>query len=62
MTWLSVLSGFLRFIGLVQWADKAWEAHEAKLKAREVSNAIASDNRKSDADIADELRSKYSRD
>ena len=48
MTWLSILSCICRAIGLFSWADKLWIAHEAKIKAQEVSNAPITDKEESD--------------
>lgn len=62
MTILSVLSAILRFIGLVSWAGKAWDAHEAKVKTKEVSDAVQNVDRMDDNDVVISLHKQYDRD
>lgn len=57
MTWLSILSGLARAIGLFEYADKLWQSHKLK-EAQNVNNKVGS---MSDATVADKLR-KFNRD
>lgn len=57
MSWLSILSGLARAIGLFQLAEKLWQRHKLQ-EAQNVNNKVGS---MSDATVSDEL-SKFNRD
>ena len=57
MTWLSILSGICRALGLFSYADQLWQSHKLS-EARNAANKVFS---MSDAAVTKQL-SKYDRD
>lgn len=62
MTIWGILSLLFKAFGLAQWADALWTKHEVAVQAKRANNAQTEISRDSDADVADKLRDKYTRD
>ena len=57
MPWWKLLSLLLKFTGFAQWAYEAYEKHK-EWEAKNAANKVLTD---SDADVAKQLRDKYTR-
>lgn len=61
MTWLSLIASLCRIVGLIDWADKLYQMHEAKVKAQEAANARNDVDALSDAELDKRVRDDITR-